>query len=69
MDISKMARALNEFVDEVLPDQAPSTCKRCSTERDCRDVLGNGTLICVECATPREKDAFFRRLAGVDPVS
>lgn len=68
MDAEKW-KLIVRAVNALLPDLPARPCARCSVERDCRDVLGNGTLLCVDCATPRERDAFFRRLAGVEPLS
>ena len=64
-----MSRGLGKLVDDLFPDLPDSPCSRCGAESDCRDVLGTGKLICVGCSTPRERDAFFRRLIGAEPLS
>lgn len=69
MDISKIVNGINAYLDRLLPDEPPVQCARCSGVHDCKDVLGNGSRICFECTTPRELDAFLRRLVGAEPVS
>ncbi len=47
---------------QVLP---PTICSRCKNQRECRDVLGNGTKICFQCSTEPEREAYGRRLFGI----
>jgi len=51
-------------VIEAEPDKV---CSRCGHKKECRDVLGNGTRICFDCATEPEKNAYARRLFGEKP--
>lgn len=41
--------------------EPPTRCARCKTKVECRDILGNGTLICFLCSTQKERDQYGRR--------
>jgi hypothetical protein len=46
----------------VIEDEPDQVCCRCNALTDTRDVLGNGTRVCLDCATPAEQENYGRRM-------
>lgn len=57
-----MTRKVGKTV--VIEDEPDQVCKRCNRLKETREVLVNGTRLCIDCATPAELDAYARRLFG-----
>jgi len=57
-----MTRKVGKTV--IIEPSAPEPCSRCKKNLECRDLLGDGKPICFGCSTPREREAYIRRLFG-----
>lgn len=55
-----MTRRVGNIV--IIEDEPDRICVRCKKITDTRDVLGDGTRLCLDCASPAECEAYANRL-------
>lgn len=49
----------------ILEATPPEDCSRCGNKRECRDLLGDGKPVCFGCSTTTERNAYGKRLFGI----
>lgn len=57
-----MTRRVGNVV--IIEDEPDKICARCKKLTDCRPFASDGSQICLDCSTKKERDAYAKKLFG-----